>query len=194
MADLNIEVTYFEKGGPENTDKALEIAKKYADQFGIKDIILASTAGTNAEKASTVFNLDTFNVVVITHAYYFTGSKLRQEFPEDKMEELKKKGLKIHCGTHSMSGIERGIRLKKEAWQFVDLLAKIVAFQFSPGVKVCIEIACTTVDAGLIPDLNRDVICVAGTGRGADTVCLIKPVPTCEFKDLRVKAILAKPL
>lgn len=194
MADLNIEVTYFEKGGPEHTDKALEIAKKYADQFGIKDIILASTTGTTAEKALNVFNLDTFNVVVITHAYYFTGSNLRQEFPEDKMEELKKKGLKFHCGTHSMSGIERGIRLKKEAWQFIDLLAKIVAFQFSPGVKVCIEIACTTVDAGLIPDLDRDVICIAGTGRGADTVCLIKPAPTSEFKDLRVKAILAKPL
>ncbi|GAH11577.1 unnamed protein product [marine sediment metagenome] len=112
MADLNIEVTYFEKGGPENTDKALEIAKKYADQFGIKDIILASTTGTTAEKALKVFNLDTFNVVVITHAYYFTGSKLRQEFPEDKMEELKKKGLKFHCGTHAMSGIERGIRLQ----------------------------------------------------------------------------------
>ena len=32
-----------------------------------------------------------------------------------------------------------------------------------------------------------------GTGRGADTVCLIKPAPTSEFKNLKVKAILAKP-
>ena len=29
MPDLILETTYFEKGGPENTDKALEIAKKY---------------------------------------------------------------------------------------------------------------------------------------------------------------------
>ena len=61
------------------------------------------------------------------------------------------------------------------------------------GIKVCIEIATTVCDAGLIPDLDRDIICVGGTGRGADTVCLIKPSPTSEFKNLKVKAILAKP-
>jgi len=38
------------------------------------------------------------------------------------------------------------------------------------------------------------VICIGGTGRGADTVCLIKPMPTSMFDKLRVKAILAKPL
>lgn len=193
MADLKLEVTYFEKTGPENTNRALEIAKKYADQLNIKDIVLASTTGTVAEKAVEIFNLEDYNVVIITHAYYFVSSKVRQEFPEDKIEILKKKGLKFHCGTHAMSGIERGVRLKKEAWIFVDLLAKMLGFHFSQGIKVCIEIASTVCDSGLIPDLDRDIICVAGTGRGADTVCLIKPAPTSEFKNLRVKAILAKP-
>jgi len=69
----------------------------------------------------------------------------------------------------------------------------MLGWHFSQGVKVCIEIASTAVDAGLIPDLERDIIVVAGTGRGADTVCLIKPAPTSEFKELRVKAVLAKP-
>lgn len=194
MPDLKIEVTYFEQGGPENTENALNIAKKYADQFDIKDIIAASTTGTTAEKLTEVFNTEIFNVVIVTHAYYFTGRALRQEFPEEKMELLKNKGLKFHCGTHSMSGIERAIRIKKEAWQFVDLLAKILGAHFSMGVKVCIEIAATVCDAGLIPDLDRDIICIGGTGRGADTVCLIRPAPTSEFKTMRVKAILAKPL
>ena len=194
MTDLKLEVTYFEKGGPQNTDRALEIAKNYAEQLKIKDIVLASTTGTVAEKVLEFFDPNEYNVVIITHAYYFTGSKLRQEFPEDKLELLRKKGLKLHSSTHAMSGIERGIRLNKEAWQFVDLLAKMIGWQFSQGVKVCIEIASTTCDAGLIPDLNRNIICVGGTGRGADTVCLIKPAPTSEFKNLRVKAILCKPL
>ena len=194
MTDLRIEVTYFEKGGPQNTDKALEIAKKYADQFKIKDIVLASTTGTVAEKASQIFNPNEYNVVIITHAYYFVNSNTRQEFPEEKLKELRNKGLKIHIGTHAMSGIERGLRINKEAWIFVDMLAKMLGWQFSQGVKVCIEIASTVVDAGLIPDLNRDIITVGGTGRGADSVCLIKPAPTSEFKNLRVKAILAKPL
>ncbi|MFX1275966.1 MAG: hypothetical protein ACFFBP_09330 [Promethearchaeota archaeon] len=194
MSDLKFEVTYFEKGGPQNTDQVLVIAKKYAEQLKIKDIVLASTTGTVAEKVLEYFDPNEYNLVIITHAYYFTGSKLRQEFPEDKLEILRSKGLKLHSSTHAMSGIERGIRINKEAWQFVDLLAKMIGWQFCQGVKVCIEIACTTCDAGLIPDLERDIICVGGTGRGADTVCLIKPAPTSEFKNLRVKAILCKPL
>ena len=194
MVDLNLEVTYFEKGGPQNTDKALKIAKKYADQFNIKDIVIASTAGTTAEKTTEIFNPKDYNIMVVTHAYYFVNSTTRQEFPEEKLNNLKELGLKFHIGTHSMSGIERGIRLKKEAWQFVDLLAKMLGYHFSQGVKVCIEISATVCDAGLIPDLERNVIAVAGTGRGADTVCLIKPAPTSNFKSLRVKAILAKPL
>ena len=35
MADLNLEVTYFEEGGPQNTEKALEIAKKFRNKFEI---------------------------------------------------------------------------------------------------------------------------------------------------------------
>ncbi len=194
MADLNLEVTYFEKGGPQNTDKALEIAKRYADQFGIKDIVIASTTGMTAEKATEILNPKDYNIMIVTHAYYFVSNTTRQEFPEEKLNSLKKLGLKFHIGTHSMSGIERGLRLKKEAWQFVDLLAKMLGYHFSQGVKVCIEISATICDAGLIPDLERNIIAVGGTGRGADTVCLIKPAPTSDFKNLRVKAILAKPL
>ena len=194
MVDLNLEVIYFEKGGPQNTEKALEITKKYADQFNIKDIVVASTTGTTAEKVAEIFNPNDYNIMIVTHAYYFVNTTTRQEFPEEKLNSLKELGLKFHIGTHSMSGIERGLRLKKEAWQFVDLLAKMLGYHFSQGVKVCIEISATICDAGLISDLERDIIAVAGTGRGADTVCLIKPAPTSDFKNLRVKAILAKPL
>jgi len=194
MVDLNIEVTYFEKPGPHNTGKALEIAKKYADQFNIKDIVIASTTGTTAEKGSEIFDTGIYNIMIVTHAYYFVNPKVRQEFPIEKLENLKKKGLKFHIGTHAMSGIERGLRIQKEAWIFVDMLAKLLGWQFCQGIKVCIEISSTICDAGLIPDLERDIIAVGGTGRGADTVCLIKPAPTSDFKNLRVKAILCKPL
>ena len=194
MKDLNIEVTYFEKGGPQNTDQALEIAKQYATKFGINDIIIASTTGMTAEKAAVIFDTERFNIVIVTHAYYFVNRSVRQEFPIEKLELLKSKGLKFHIGTHSMSGIERGLRIGKDAWMYVDLLAKLLGWLFSQGIKVCIEITTTVCDAGLIPDLNRDIIAIAGTGKGADTVCLIRPAPSSEFKNLRVKAILCKPL
>jgi hypothetical protein len=194
MADLTVESTYFEKPGPANTDKALEIAKKYAEKQNLKNIIIASTTGGNAEKALEVFDLDRYNVVIITHSYYFTGSGKRQEFSEEKLNELKQKGLKIFTGTHSMSGIERNVRKTFDQWCFVDLYAKYLREQFSQGTKVCMEITSMAVDAGLIDSLEEDVIAVGGTGRGADTVCLIEPAPTSEFDKLRMKAILAKPL
>jgi len=194
MADLNIEVTYFEKGGQQHTDKALEIAKKYADQFSVKDIIIASTTGTTAERSLNIFNPDDYNLVVVTHSYFFMGADKRQEFPEEKIAILKNKGLNFFIGTHGFAGPERSIRISLKQWGPVEIMAKYLRTAFSQGIKVCIEMATMVVDAGLIEDIERDIICVAGTGRGADTVCLIKPRPTSLLHELRVKAILAKPL
>ncbi|MFX0030377.1 MAG: hypothetical protein ACFE8B_14285 [Candidatus Hermodarchaeota archaeon] len=194
MTNKNIEVTYFETGGPHNTDKALEIAKKYSDQFNIKDIIMASTTGSTAEKSLEHFDPNTYNLVVITHSYYFVGPNVRQEFPEDKMAELKDKGLKFFIGTHAFAGPERSMRMTLKQWGPVEIMAKYLRTNFSQGMKVCMEIALMAADAGLLEDLERDIICIGGTGRGADTVCIIKPTPTSLFDKLRVKMILCKPL
>jgi hypothetical protein len=194
MADINLEVTYFENGGPPNTQKALEIAKKYADQFNIKDIIMASTTGTTAEKSLNIFDPTIYNLVVITHSYYFVGVNKRQEFPEEKMNDLKIKGLNFFIGTHAFAGPERSMRMSMKQWGPVEILAKYLRTNFSQGLKVCMEIAMMAVDAGLIEDIEKDIICIGGTGRGADTVCIIKPAPTSLFDKLRVKMILCKPL
>jgi hypothetical protein len=194
MTDLNIEVTYFENGGPHNTAKALEIAKKYAEQFEIRDVVIASTTGSTASKALEFFNPKKYNIVIITHSYYFAGINNRQEFSEVLIENLREQGLKVFSATHAMAGIERSIRKSLNQWLPIELLAKYLRTTFSQGIKVCMEIACMAADAGLIKDLERNIICIGGTGRGADTVCLIKPMPTSLFDQLRVKAILAKPL
>jgi hypothetical protein len=194
MTDLSVEVTYFEKPGPNNTDKALDIAKKYVDQLNIKDIIIASTTGMTAEKAVQIFNPSIYNLVVITHSYYFLGANKRQEFPEDKINYLKSKGVKLFTGIHALAGPERSLRISLKQWGPIEIIAKFLRDQFSQGTKVCMEIATMAVDAGLIDDLEKDIICIGGTGRGADTVCLVKPAPTSLFDKLRVKAILCKPL
>lgn len=194
MTDLKLEVTYFEKAGSNNTDATLEIAKKNADLLAIKDIVVASTTGNVAEKAMKIFEPSKYNLIIVTHSYYFVNQKTRQEFAKEKLEEVKKTGTKVLTTTHAMGGIERNVRTSLKQWCFVDLMAKYIRAQFSQGTKVCIEMASMVADAGLIPDLNRDIICVAGTGRGADTACLIKPAPTSAFDKLRMKAILAKPL
>ncbi len=61
------------------------------------------------------------------------------------------------------------------------------------GIKVSVEIVVESCDAGLIPE-GQDVIAVAGTGKGADTVAIIEARPSDRFFELRVKQILAKPV
>ncbi|MFX0074209.1 MAG: hypothetical protein ACFE96_02105 [Candidatus Hermodarchaeota archaeon] len=194
MSDINLEVVYFEKGGPQNTDKALEIAKKYANQFGVKEIVIASTTGMTAQKAKTLFEPDRYKLKIITHSYYFAGSDKRQEFPEELIESLRNEGLIVFSATHAFGSVERSLRMSLKQWAPVEIMAKYLRENFSQGTKVCMEIATMAADAGLITNLEDDIICIGGTGRGADTVCLIKPATTSLFHQLRVKAILAKPL
>ena len=48
------------------------------------------------------------------------------------------------------------------------------------------------VDAGLIPE-GEEILAVAGTAKGADTVLVIKSAASKRFLDARVLEILAKP-
>jgi hypothetical protein len=47
-------------------------------------------------------------------------------------------------------------------------------------------------DAGLIPT-DKDIVAIAGSGRGADTALLISPANASRLFDLEVKEIIAKP-
>jgi hypothetical protein len=60
------------------------------------------------------------------------------------------------------------------------------------GTKVCVEITLMAADAGLIP-ADRDIVAVAGTGKGADTALRIWPANAARFFDLKIREIIAKP-
>ena len=47
-------------------------------------------------------------------------------------------------------------------------------------------------DAGLIPE-GEEIVAVAGTGKGADTVLLVRSAVSKRFFDLKVLEVLAKP-
>jgi hypothetical protein len=61
------------------------------------------------------------------------------------------------------------------------------------GVKVCVEISISALDAGLIP-FGKPVITVAGTGRGADTAALLTPAHANAIFETRIHEILCKPV
>ncbi len=60
------------------------------------------------------------------------------------------------------------------------------------GTKVCVEITLMAADAGLIP-ADRDVVAIAGSGKGADTALRIKPANAARLFDLRIREVIAKP-
>jgi len=63
---------------------------------------------------------------------------------------------------------------------------------FGQGMKVVCEIALMAADSGLVR-VDEDIIAVGGTGGGADTAVVLRPVNGQNFFDLKVKEILCKP-
>ncbi len=182
-------VLYFEKPGEANTDEALKIALDYAKTHGVNDIVVASTRGSTALRAASLFK--GFNLVVVTHESWFRRDTM-QEFSVEARRKLESMGVKIVTAAHAFRGVGRSFRDRYGGAALGDVIADTLRL-FCEGVKVCVEIVLMAADAGLIP-LNQDVLSIAGTGRGADTVLLVKPTTSTMFHNLKIRKILAKPL
>ena len=83
--------SYFKTPGKENTEKVLEIAKKYTEENNIQSIVVASTTGSTAKRAAEMFS--DRNLVIVTHSTGFSKPN-HQEFPEGLKVELESKGVK----------------------------------------------------------------------------------------------------
>ncbi|MEM0057529.1 MAG: pyruvate kinase alpha/beta domain-containing protein [Candidatus Bathyarchaeia archaeon] len=188
MSYTERKVTYFQTAGDQNTDTLLKIVKDYIEKEGIRDVVVASTTGETGVKAAKTFK--GHNVIVVTHCFGFQKpgeNELREEFKE----EILRNGAKIFTGTHALSSVERAIRKNFGTLQPLELIANTLRLM-GEGTKVCVEITLMAADAGLIP-VDRDVVAIAGTGRGADTALRIKPANTFRFFDLKIREVIAKP-
>lgn len=188
MSSVERKTVYFSNCGEENTDTLLKLVKTYAQEEGIKDIVVASTTGYTGVKASKTFK--GLNVIVVTHHTGFSNPN-QNELEEENRKKIIENGAKILTTTHALSGIERAIRKKFATIMPLEIMAHTLRL-FGEGTKVCVEIATMACDAGLISE-NKEIIVIAGTGHGADTALVIKPACTSRFFDLEVREIIAKP-
>jgi uncharacterized protein len=179
---------YFEKAGRENTEKALKTAFDYARSHGISHIVVASTYGTTAQSLLDLLSPD-INVVVVTHNTGFKEPGV-QEFSEEIRQQVTAKGIKVLTGTMVLRSLGTAIRDMGDGYSEQELIANTLRM-LCQGMKVCVEITAMAADAGLTPP--EDIIAVAGTGRGADTVCLIKADSSNRFFKIKVKEIITKP-
>jgi len=181
-------ILYFEKVGEENTEETLKVSKKRADELGIKDIVVASTRGPTGVKASEVFK--GYNLVVVTHTTGFREPG-KQELTDESHEKIEANGGKVLTTSHAFAGVSRAMRGKFDTVGPAAIVAQTLRM-FGQGMKVVVECAYMAADAGLIP-MDRDILSIAGSGRGADTAVVLKPSHLHTMFDLYVKEIIAKP-
>jgi len=188
MGFVKKEVAYFKEGGEQNTESLLKFVKEYMEKEGIEDIVVASTTGETGAKASKIFKGK--NVVIVTHCFGFKELG-KSELQERYKREILANNAKIFTGVHALSSVERAIRKDFGTLQPLELIANTLRLM-GEGTKVCVEITLMAADAGLIP-VNRDIVAIAGTGKGADTALRIRPANAARFFDLKIREVIAKP-
>jgi hypothetical protein len=188
MADTTVQSTYYGQPGKQNTARTLGLARKRAEELGIRTILVASTRGVTGAQAAQEF--EGYDVVIVTHAVGFGGPNTQELTPENRAA-IEAAGARILTCQHALGGVSRAVRKKWGTYMIDEIVAQTLRI-FGQGMKVCVEIALMAADAGLV-QVGEPCIAIGGTGRGADTAVLLVPANVQELFDLRVMEVLAKP-
>jgi hypothetical protein len=157
---------------------------------GYKDVVVASTSGDTGLIAARRLQGKGVNLVIVAHSVGFQGPN-QDQFSENAHQEITSLGGRVYKGTILTHSIETSIA-KEFSGSYPTLLVANTLRRFGHGTKVCCEIVMEAVDAGLIAE-GQHVVAVAGTGKGADTVAILKSAASKRFLELFVSQIVAKP-
>lgn len=183
-------ITYFEKPGRTNTEACVEIVQNAVAEEGYKNVVAASTVGDTGLLLAQALAESGASLVVVTHSVGFKEPN-HIEMPAEVREKIKSYGAEVYTGSMITHSLDTAFSKKFEGSYLTQIVANSLR-RFGEGTKVAIECVMMAVDAGLIPE-DEEVLSVAGTARGADTVLLIKSAASKRFLDLRVLEVMAKP-
>jgi hypothetical protein len=130
------------------------------------------------------------SLVVVTHSTGFERKDMQELLPK-RREELENLGCRVLTCQHAFGGVNRAVRRMLHTYQLDEIIAYTLR-TMGQGFKVCLEIACMAADAGLV-SVKKEVMCIAGTGTGADTAVVLTPANAQGFFDLKVHEIVCKP-
>ena len=181
----------FEKIGPENTQETIEIALNKAIELGT-DIVFASSTGKTALEILKVAKEKKFKnkLVMISLAYGYPNPG-ENRLDETLRKELENQGIHIITAAHVLSGAERGISKVYKTISPVEIMADTLRM-ISRGIKVCVECATMALDAGAI-DYQKAVVCIGGSGAGADAACVMTPEYAHNILKAKVHEFLCMP-
>ncbi len=170
------------------TKQVLLHAKEYALKNNVSEVVVATTRGETAMLASEVFPKE-INITAVTHS---TGFKKNgeQELTEKNRTILEDKKVSIFTGPMIFHTWNDFYRKKRGTITTTSIIADTLRL-FGQGTKVAVEIVAMAADAGLIS--QGQVLSVAGTGYGADTVLLITGTNSKRLMDMHILDVIAKP-
>lgn len=171
-----------------DTKKVVSLAKEYAVDREIEDVVVATTRGDTGVLASELFP-DKYNIIAVTHSTGFkkTGE---QELEEEKRKKMEENDVTIFTGPMIFHSWNDYYRKKQGTITTTTMIADTLRM-FGQGTKVAVEIVAMAADAGLIS--NKPVLSIAGTGYGADTVLLITGTNSRRLMDMRILDVIVKP-
>ncbi|MGC9400337.1 MAG: pyruvate kinase alpha/beta domain-containing protein [Anaerolineae bacterium] len=189
MTSFKSETTYFEHPGKANTDTALRLAHQRARTLGIDTLLIATTTGYTAVRATEILS-DDVEIVAVTHSTGFHKPDM-QELKAERQAALEAAGVRILTCQHAFGGVGRAVRKQLGTYQTEEIIAYTLR-RFGEGMKVVAEIALMAADAGLV-SVQAPLVAVAGTGRGADTAVVLQPTNAQTFFDLQFMEIICMP-
>ncbi len=182
---------WFENKDERWTDEVVQLAKERVERGDIAHIVVATTTGRTGALFAHALRDANVDVVCVTHHAGFKAGDENQLEP-DHAAAISDAGGVLLTGMHALSGVGRAISKSFGGATPVELIAHTLRL-FGEGMKVCVEIAVMAADAGLIPT-DCDVICVGGTGRGADTAVVLRASHANRFFEMRIRETLCRPI
>ena len=188
MKSISHPVTYFDGKGTDYTQATMNLARERIDALGIRKCLVATTTGQTAALAAS--RLRHCELIAVTHSTGFREPDTQELLFEHKVV-IESAGGKILTAQHALGGVNRAIRRKMNTFQPDEIIANTLRI-FGQGMKVVFEMCLMASDAGLVRT-DEPVMCIAGSGRGADTAAVMYPANAQDFFNLQVVEIVCMP-
>jgi len=180
----------FEAPGTVNTDAVVQCVLDRLEKGDIEHVVVATTTGDTGVRFMEALKGTSAQLICVTHHMGFREPN-QIELEPMLASQLREGGTRVLTMSHALSGVARAISKKFGGTSTTEMIAHTLRL-FGQGMKVCVEIAVMAADAGAIP-AGRDVICVGGSGRGADAAVVLRPAHMNEFFDTKIREILCWP-
>ncbi len=184
---MEVTTVYFEKAGRQNTAEALRIARRRAEELGIRQVVLASTHGSTALAAAEAFRGLKVELIAVSISAAFAPEGWAMS-PEER-RRVEEQGVRLLTVQH---GLADGVA---EAFFGAGTPGTVMAEtlrRFSQGLKVAVEVSIMAAEAGWI-ETGREIVALGGTDEGADTAVVLRPAFARRIKELAVCELLCKP-